>query len=238
MFILKQLRRKKKINQTDLAKAVGVSLRTIQLYEKKDANIPIKNLTKIAQYFDISIAELYSHESLNETEEEYDAIEHLDKGHTIAKLAPGKYLILAPLVLSELYGKFSKQYAKKVFVHTLPRTGFVLDRVSVAQYIAFEISNDSMDDGSLKSIPVKAIVLGKLIPHEKLQGHIKTNLGSPSILVYKGNVMCKIIGDYHKRNKTMVCKSLKDSPEYTDFEIKIKEIEQLYTIIGKQTVQI
>ncbi|WP_425235232.1 helix-turn-helix domain-containing protein [Ulvibacterium sp.] len=238
MFILKQLRRKKNINQTDLAKAIGVSLRTIQLYEKKDANIPIKNLTKIAQYFDVTIAELYSNENLNEKGAAYDTPETIEKGHTITKLAPGKYLISAPLVLTEQYGKFSKQYPKKVFVHTLPKTGFIVDRVSVAQYMAFEISNDSMDDGSLKGIPFKSIVLGKLIPHEKLQGHIQNNPESLSILVYKGNVMCKVIGDYNRRNKTVVCKSLKDSPEYTDFEIKIKEIEQLYTILGKQTAHI
>ncbi len=62
MYAIKQLRRKKNLSQSDLAKEIGVSLRTIQLYEKKNANIPIKNLTRIAAYFDLSIAELYLQE--------------------------------------------------------------------------------------------------------------------------------------------------------------------------------
>ncbi|WP_282160109.1 helix-turn-helix transcriptional regulator [Ulvibacterium marinum] len=238
MFILKQLRRKKNINQTDLAKAIGVSLRTIQLYEKKDANIPIKNLTKIAQYFDVTIAELYSHENVNEKGAAYDTPETVEKGHIITKLAPGKYLIYAPLLLTEQYGKFSKQYAKKVFVQTLPRIGFVLDRVSVAHYMAFEISNNSMDDGSLNSIPFKSVVLGKLVQLDKIQGYMQGNPNGASILVYKGNVMCKVISDYNKKTKTVVCKSLNDSPEYSDFEIKVGEIDQLYAILGKQIAHI
>ncbi len=238
MFILKQLRRKKNINQTDLAKAIGVSLRTIQIYEKKDANIPRKNLTKIAQYFDVSIAELYSHESVNETGAAYDTTSKLEKGHTIIKLAPGKYLVSVPLVMTEQYGIFSKQYAKKGFVHALPRISFVVDRVSVSHYMAFEVSNNSMDNGSLKSIPFKSIVLGKLILLDKLQGHIQSNPDCASILVYKGNVMCKVIGDYDKRNKTVICKSLNDSPEYSNFRVKIEEIEQFYTILGKQITHV
>jgi len=238
MFILKQLRRKKNINQTDLAKAIGVSLRTIQIYEKKDANIPIKNLTKIAQYFDVSIADLYSQESVNETEMDYGSDLKLEKGHSISKLGPGKYLVSTPLVLTEQYGPYSGQYLNKEFLRTLPRIGFVVDRVSVADYMAFETSNTSMDDGSLQGIPFKSVVLGKLIPLDKLQSHIKGNPDSASILVYRENVMCKAVGGFDKRNKTVICKSLNHSPEYADFEVKLGEIERFYTILAKQMAQI
>ena len=53
-----------------MGEEIGVSLRTIQLYERKDANIPIKNLTKIAEYFGLTIAELYMHE-VNDMGEAY-----------------------------------------------------------------------------------------------------------------------------------------------------------------------
>ena len=86
------------MSQTDLAKIVGVSLRTVQLYEKKDANIPIKNLIKIAEHFDHSIAELYSYEA-NVQNGIHDSQNALTKAHhPIRPLTKEKFLITVPLV--------------------------------------------------------------------------------------------------------------------------------------------
>lgn len=235
MFILKQLRRKKNISQTEFAQAIGVSLRTVQLYEKKDANIPIKNLTKIAQYFDVSIAELYSQEKVSEQGASY---EHLDsqkgKGPAIVKLGPGRYLISAPLVMMPHYRKFISKYEDNLFIGSLPKIGFVIDQVSVGKYVAFEISSDSMDDGTTEGIPNKSVVLGKLVPVSKLTTMVRDNPNVFWIITHNDSVMCKKITAFDKKNKAITCHSLNNSPEYSDFEINIGEVKQFYRIIKKQ----
>lgn len=235
MFILKQLRRKKKISQTELAKIIGVSLRTIQLYEKKGANIPIKNLTKIAQYFDISIAELYTQEKVNEQGAIYKHIDsQKDKEHTIIKLGPGKYLISVPLLLSGNYSDFTYKYEDPSYLESLPKISFVVEQVSVGKYLAFEISNDSMDNGTTAGIPNKSIVLGKLTPVNKLATMVRDNPKTLWVINHHNSIMCKKITAFNKKNKTLKCHSLNISPEYSDFEIHMGEVRQFYRIIKRQ----
>ncbi|MGI9551205.1 MAG: XRE family transcriptional regulator [Aurantibacter sp.] len=235
MFILKQLRRKKNISQTELAQTIGVSLRTIQLYEKKDANIPIKNLTKIAQYFDLSIAELYSQERVNELGATYEALDsQVKRGHIIHKLGPGKYLISAPLVMTSHYGRYLNKYDDNLFIGSLPKIGFVIDQVSVGKYIAFEISNDSMDDGTIEGIPSKSVVLSKQLSTSKLAVTIRDDPKTLWIINHNDSIMCKKIIAFDKKNNIIRCRSLNNSPEYSDFEIRIDEVKEFYRVIKRQ----
>ncbi len=234
MFIIKQLRRKKNINQTDLAYAIGVSLRTIQLYEKNDANIPIKNLTKIAAYFDVSISQLYSLE-VNENNIVYDKQnKRSKKGHSIGKLAPGKYLLTVPLAIVEEHLNFAGNYNDQEYLNALVRIGFVIDQVSVAHYMAFEIANNSMNNGEVESLTRKTIVLGKQVNKRELASKLKDKSGLFWIIVYKDGIMCKEITDYDKKSGTISCHSLNNSPEYPDFNINIEDVKQLFIILKKQ----
>ena len=234
MFILKQLRRKKNISQTDLANAIGVSLRTIQLYEKKDANIPIKNLTKIAQYFDLSIAELYSYE-VNEANSIYGTQKILSKrGNSIKSIGLGKYLVSVPLVSGNWEEEYAAKFDDKAFLEELARIGFVMEQVEDCLYMAFEITNNSMDNGSIEAIPNKAIVLGKLVPKKELYGLRTLNRHPNWIIVYKDSILCKQIKGYDKKDGTLICHSLNNSPEYSDFQISLSDIKQLFAIVKKQ----
>jgi len=234
MFILKQLRRKKNLSRTDLANAIGVSLRTIQLYEKKDANIPIKNLTKIAQYFDLSIAELYMHE-VNETAENYIDQKMLSKkGNTIKPLGSGKYLITVPLVSGEMVEDYFHNLEDTTFVDKLSRIGFVLEHIEDTYHVAFEITNNSMDNGSIEGIPNKAIVLGKSVSKKELSEALDNQRYHFWVMVYKGGIMCKEIVAYDKTNKSITCHSLNSSPEYSDFQINLEDIKELFAVIKKQ----
>lgn len=234
MLIIKQLRRKKNVSQTNLANVIGVSLRTIQLYEKKDANIPIKNLTKIAQYFDMSIGQLYSQE-VNEKDGAYDQqIVTSKKGHNITKLAPGKYLLSAPLITKKEEKRYADNHDSLIFLDKLAKVGFVVEQVSVARYIAFEISNDSMDNGELDGLPEGTIVLGKQVSKKDFKIKVRETDSQTWILVYKARVMCKEITDYNRKEGTITCHSLNGSPEYPDFEIAFDQVRQFFTILKRQ----
>lgn len=59
MFNIKALRIKKGISQTELATQIGVTLRTIQHWEKGSKNITIDKLERINNYFGLKM-NLYS----------------------------------------------------------------------------------------------------------------------------------------------------------------------------------
>ncbi len=54
MFNIKELRLKKGVGQSEVAKYVGVSLRTIQHWEKGSKNITIDKLDKINSFFGLN----------------------------------------------------------------------------------------------------------------------------------------------------------------------------------------
>ena len=52
---LKFLRKERKIPQKDLAELLGISIRGYQFYESEDNEPNIKMLTKLADFYDVSI---------------------------------------------------------------------------------------------------------------------------------------------------------------------------------------
>ena len=236
MFILKQLRREKNMSQGDLALAIGVSLRTIQLYEKKGANIPLKNLTKIANYFETDIDALYRMEKVGESGDPYNIQgTSSKKGHHIVKLAPGKYLLSAPLITKKEEKRYANNHDSKVFLEKLVKVGFMVEKVSVARYVAFEIWNDSMDNGQVNGLPQGSIVLGKQVSKKDFKSKVKETNDQIWIMVHGNGVMCKQIKAFDRKTGTIGCQSLNGSPEYPDFEIAFDEIRQFFTILRKQT---
>ena len=234
MQIIKRLRRKKRIRQQDLATAIGVSLRTIQLYEKKDANIPIKNLTKIADYFGTSIAELYI-EEVNEARDPYLTGDVFSAKGTFLKFLPGgKAVVRAPLVLIEKQKAFLEKFDLNSALDELPKIEFLLNTAIRSNYMAFEISGNSMDDGTIQAIPAGALVLTREVERTEMETVPKKFLNQPFVLIGKERIFCKSVTAISKDKATILCNNLNPSPEYHDFEIPISEIRGFYQVVKKQ----
>nr|WP_321415240.1 helix-turn-helix transcriptional regulator [uncultured Allomuricauda sp.] len=233
MYIIKQLRRKNNISQSQLGKEIGVSLRTIQLYERKDANIPIKNLTKIAEYFGLTIAELYMHE-VNDMGEAYTKRQPFTKhGSVFYPLEYGKYLVMAPLVLVEWHQKYIQNLEKENFSNPF-QGGFIIDFLADEPHRIFEVSGDSMDDNSSASIPNKAYVLALEMKKESFTRNNETYWNQPYILVCADRIICKQLTGFNKHDKALLCQNLNVSPEFQDFELPLKEVLQVFKVVKKQ----
>lgn len=59
---IKKLRTNANMSQKELADVLGIALSTVGMYERNNRILPIDNLIKIAQYFDVSIDELLDQE--------------------------------------------------------------------------------------------------------------------------------------------------------------------------------
>lgn len=234
MYAIKQLRRRKNLSQSNLAQEIGVSLRTIQLYEKRNANIPIKKLTKIATFFELSIAELYQHES-NEPENTYDRKKSFTKnGCTFYPIDYGKYLIMVPLVLSGQENSYIQSLSEKKYGKSTIKSGFVLEAFEDRVYRAFEVTGNSMDDGSIGAIPNKAIVLGLQLDTTALAKASESLWNKPYILVCKDRIICKRLTGFNGQNNTVKCQNLNTSPEHQDFELPLEDMLLVFQIVRKQ----
>jgi len=234
MHILKILRRKKKISQTELADAIGVSLRTIQLYEKKDANIPIKNLSKIAEYFGMSIAELYIHE-INEEGDFYSKRKVFSNhGNICYPLDYGKYLVMAPVLLFEQQKEYLAKRTQKDFLSALVQVGFILDYLEGGFHMAFEIIGDAMEDKTINAIPNGALVLGLNIDKKVFVKRADEFKGEVVLLVCAGKIICKSFTGLNEDMTAINCHSLNPSPEYQDFAMPIADVHELFVVVKKQ----
>ncbi|MBW8107761.1 MULTISPECIES: helix-turn-helix domain-containing protein [Streptococcus] len=59
---IKNLREKEEISQDQLAKILGVNLRTLQRWESGETSIRTKNATQLADYFGVSVGYLLGYE--------------------------------------------------------------------------------------------------------------------------------------------------------------------------------
>lgn len=233
MYTIKQLRRKKNISQTELGKQIGVSLRTIQLYERKDANIPIKNLTKIAEFFGLTIAELYMRE-VNDMGEAYTKRQPFTKHNSVFyPLDQGKHLVMAPLVLVEHQEKYIQNVMAEKVSNPF-QAGFVIDFLADNPHRIFEVSGDSMNDGTSESIPNGAFVLGLELKKESFVRSNETSWNLPYVIITANRIICKWLTGYNKKNKTLTCHNLNTSPEYQDFDLTLDEVFQVFKVVKKQ----
>ena len=233
MEIIKELRRKNGINQTALASALNVSLRTIQLYEKKDANIPIKNLHKIADFFEMSIGELYIHE-VNETEGYYSVIQPITGGINFGyRLDNGKTLLKVPVIFSESQEEFVTKFNDKAFLKKQLKVDFLIRAIDDDADLAFEITGYAMENNSSQSIPNGSLVLGRKVNKRKLDTDEKF-AQRIFVIVCSNRLICKCITGISENQKAIICHNLNPSPEYRDFQIPINEINAIYEVIKKQ----
>ncbi|MEO0506296.1 MAG: XRE family transcriptional regulator [Bacteroidota bacterium] len=233
MLSIKQFRRKNNMTQTDLAVEIGVSLRTIQLYERRNANIPMKNLTKMAEVFGMSITEMYMNEA-NETDPKYGnrkPFAHM--GNPCYVMGYGKTLLMAPIILLEEQGVFIQALGTST-IKEMTHGGFVLEALGEGHHVAFEVSGDAMMNGTIDAIPNKSLVLGTEVAIKTFLKKSETYIGNPMVLVYGNRIICRQLDEVDAINGMLRCKNLNDSPEYQDFEIPISEVVALYRVVKKQ----
>ncbi|MEM9363225.1 MAG: helix-turn-helix transcriptional regulator [Bacteroidota bacterium] len=234
MQIIRELRKKKGATQTDLAEAVGVSLRTIQTYEKKNASISNKRLEKIAAYFELSVIELQIRE-LNEEEATYNNQKPFDHfGSRCYPLDFGKTFMLVRLLLAETQEEYAKTTKSSEEPKDVMKTGFVLETLHNSSHLAFEIAGNYMNDGTIQSIPNKSIVLGVEYTVNELVKDPKLFLDQMMILVLQDRVTCKKIVAVDADKKEITCNNLNTSPEFNDFKLPLNEILQLFKVVKKQ----
>lgn len=233
-IILEKSRRK--LSNTRLGKVVGKSGDAFRMALKRKSlsDLEVKELEKFFDYEQNVVALEHSIKEKELVLNDPKEIFQTKAGSTYEELADGKYLLTVPMVPVKAQARYVSEYGDAEYISELTKVSFIVDRVGNGRYQAFEIKNDSMNDGTIASIPDGAIVLGRELGRHHWRDKLKINGYPYWIIVHKDTVLCKEIISHDVERGIITCHSLNNSPEYQDFEIKLDDCRQLFNIIKKQ----
>lgn len=132
----------------------------------------------------------------------------------------------APLISQYAYAGYLSGYADKEYIEQQP-IYYAAQKFSGGNYVAFEIRGDSMDDDSKRSICNSNVVLGRELVHDYWK--CKLHIPKVFIIVHKTKgILCKEIIGHDVEKSIITCHSF--NPEFTDFDLELKDIIQLFYI--------
>lgn len=148
------------------------------------------------------------------------------------ELGNGRYQMTVPFVPRKAYAKYIDEIrdAEEVDYETYD---FIVDKIGLGEYFAFEIKGDSMDDDSKRSISDGDIVLARKLKNDLWRDKLHIDRYKYWIIVTDSTIVCKEIISHDIENGEIVCHSLNPSGEYSDFTLKLDEVKQLYNIIQR-----
>ncbi|SOC79857.1 Helix-turn-helix [Salinimicrobium sediminis] len=238
---IKELRKRLRLSQTEFGKLIGASLRSVQNYEKGNTQPSADVLLKLLEVNEKHLAQLkddlaYLKDKVDPNEIKVNQpLENFQTkaGSTYEELPNGKYKVKVPFVPVKAQARYLHEFTDAEFMSDLEEMTFFVDRVGNGKYLAFEIQNDSMDDGTINSIPDGAVVLARELGKQHWTNKFHTHSFPYWIIVHKTTILCKEILNHDIERGVITCHSLNESPEYSDFELKLDDVHQLFNIVKK-----
>lgn len=150
----------------------------------------------------------------------------------IIPLADGKYLMNTPLIPVKAYAGYITSWGDEEYINDLPVHPIIVDQAHRGEYKSFEVTGDSMDDGSKYSIEDRSIATGRRLDrsHWKNKFHLKKF--SRYIIVSLDGILIKEIIDHDTKTGIITCHSLNpDKKQYPDFELSLDRVIQIFNVV-------
>lgn len=247
---IRDLIRNEKISVDTFAKQTGISKYTLDSMFKKGTNPSFDNLNKIINtYTGYSLDWLMTGrgEMLKMKPYETDVLRMgmaaqpetpyytTRNGVMYYEMPNGKYRMRVPLIPVKAYAKYVDEYRDADFINHLEQIEFIVDKIGLGQYYAFEIKGDSMDDDSKRSISDKDVVLARELKQDLWKNKLHNDEYPYWIIVLDNTIVCKQIIHHDVERCEITCHSLNMSPEYSDFTLSLNDVRQLCNIVAKQS---
>lgn len=155
----------------------------------------------------------------------------------LTQITPGYWGMMVELVPEYAKAGYLTAYANQEYIDELPKHYFTVDKFVRGKYRAFEISGDSMDNGSIEeAIPNGAIVLARELKRDAWRSKLHNHTWPNWIFVHRyEGIICKQIAHQDVQNGVLTLRSLNpDKDRYPDIELKMDELEQIYNVILRQ----
>ncbi len=229
---LKSLLEENGISSYQFSKRTGISQSILSRTINKNSKPNDDNTQAICNYFEVN--EQWFLTGLgqkNVAKTKPDTITNKN-GNLFTELPNGMYRIRVPLIPVMAYAQYISEHTDTEFIEALDNMEFHVDRVGRGNYVAFEIKGDSMDDGTISGTPDKSIALCRELGRQHWDSKFRS---APYgwIIVHKDTILCKDIIGQDNEKGTITCKSRNPSPEYSNFELNLNEVQQIFKIIKR-----
>lgn len=202
---IKRLRESLGLTQADLAKRIGVSLKTITNYET-GGGIPA------------SKQEILRLALSNNATPKHEAT--LIENPNIANI---------PLVSQYAYAGYMSGFTDDEYMKTLPTVPFIIDHELKGNYLSFEVKGDSMDDGSRDSLIEGDRLMCRQIMQHLWQYKLHINNWDFVIVHKTDGVLVKRIIAHDTERCEITIHSL--NPLYEDRVLSLNDVAQLFNVI-------
>ncbi|MBA4851379.1 hypothetical protein [Emticicia sp. BO119] len=144
-------------------------------------------------------------------------------------------IIEVPLLNHEAYARYLDEISEARIYESEKLVSFVVEKFDTAFHLAFKVYGDSMNGGRLTDTPDKAIVLGREVEKSGwFDGGLKIDkYGYGWVILTERNILFKDIVSFDKSSGIITCHSRNPSPEYSDFELSLGEVHQIFKVLRR-----
>lgn len=218
----------KNIGQTRFEELVGISNGYIN---NSKGSIGAKILSRISEKCDdLNINWIVSGDGdmLNDAYE----IEN-NNGNQFIKLPNGQFLMIMPTVGVEAQAGFLDNYGDVEFLAEMPKHSIIVNEVHKGHYISFIVDGDSMDNGKWDAIKKDYVVATRELQRSNWNDKLRFNKFQFWIIytTKSKKPLLKQIINHDTETATIICHSLNESPEYSDFELSLNDVNKLFYVV-------
>lgn len=142
------------------------------------------------------------------------------------------HIIYVPLVNQYAYGGYLGGYTDANYMDSLPSIPFIIDHEARGNYVAFEVKNDSMNDGTEESyIEGDRLLCREIQPHLWMESKLHYRKWD-FVIVHADGILIKRIIDHDVDSRTITIHSL--NPMYPDQTLHLRDVRQMFNVIELQ----
>lgn len=157
-----------------------------------------------------------------------------EDGNTkFTEISPGRYRMKIDLVPVYARAGYLSSYGDIEYMNELPKHEITVTRYHKGKYLAFEVAGDSMDDGSINSIPDRSIITGREIRQDLWRPKLHTHNHDYFVFVHKTEgVLVKMIKHQEVETGDIILSSLNPNKQlYPDQMINLKDVSQILNVV-------
>lgn len=137
--------------------------------------------------------------------------------------------MMVPLVLNKARAGFLSGWGDTEYIEHLPKVPFEVDQEYKGKYICFEVSGDSMDDGSYESLLEKDILLCREVQRIHWKNKLHINKWNFVIVHKTEGILVKRITEHNTDNGKLRLHSLNEY--YEDQEVFMDDLIAIFNVV-------
>lgn len=218
-----------------LAEKIGVDRQTIYKYFKSES-LNSKTVKKILTSLGVDSNDIFGKHPISNAKDLGEILDDEQGNTKFVEISPGRYRMGIELVPEHAKAGYLTNYADPEYLEELPKHYITIDKYVKGKYRAFEVSGDSMNDGTINSLPDGCIATGREIKRDLWLSRFHTHKYDNWIIVTREEgIVVKQIVNHDIKNGIITLHSINtDKKSYPDFDIHLDDVLQIYNVVKRE----